>query len=168
MKFLKFSFVFIIIFSLCSLSCFALSATTYADLSPTASHVQNLISSAMNYSDFLDSDYVVFQDSQYSYRICWAKELNYNGRVISSDDVQSISYVRNGSGYDYTWSYSYDDSDSFNLTVNHLVISNIDGVGAFSPTYDDYKYHHNSHWLLIFSLSFLGVLMFLAFRRTFR
>lgn len=168
MKYLKFFLCFVFLISIFSFNCFALSASTYADLSPTSSQVQNLVSSANNYKSFQSSDYVVFQDGQYSYRIVWGDDIEVNGNSLSSDKVEVISYVRLGSGFDYTWSYSYTADDTLSLTINHLVVSNIEGVGASSPTFEEYSFQHKVNVLLIFIMAFVGVEMFLAFRRTFR
>lgn len=168
MKFLKISLCFIIIISIFSLSAFALSSSTYADLSPTSSQVQNLVSFAYNYKSFKKADYVVFQDAQYSYRIVWADKINFEDNRVSASDVEIITYSRSGTTGSYTYSYDYSTDAAFSLAVNNLVVSNIEGVGSASPVYEEFISQYHTKKLLIFIMAFLGVVMFLAFRRTFR
>lgn len=150
-----------------SVNAFALSGTTYADLSQSSSTVQNLISYANNYDDFISSDYVVFQNGQYSYYIFWG-DLEYNGTSVTASEAQCISYIREGSGYDYSYTYTYSDKQTLSLTVNHTVISNIDELGSSSALYEEYKQNFRSTAFNVFILAFLFVLMILAFRRTFK
>jgi len=44
---------------------------TYDDMESTSSQAENLIDYASSYESFMDSDFVVFHDSQYSYYIVW-------------------------------------------------------------------------------------------------
>ena len=56
MKFLKITLCCIMIIAVFSLNSFALSSSTYADLSQSSSTVQNLISYANNYDDFISDN----------------------------------------------------------------------------------------------------------------
>lgn len=167
MKFLKIALCCIMIIAVFSLNAFALTGSTYADLSQSSSTVQNLISYANNYDDFISSDYVVFQSGQYSYYIFWGK-IDYNGTSVTASDAQCISYIREGSGYDYAYRYSYSDKQSLSLTVNHTVISNIDELGSTSALYSEYKQNFRVTAFNVFIIAFLFVLVILAFRRTFK
>lgn len=168
LKFFKISLCSIMIIAVFSLNAFALSSSTYADLSQSSSTVQNLISYANNYSDFITSDYVVFQNGQYSYYIFWGDDFEYDGISVTASEAQCISYIREGSSYDYAYKYTYSDAQNLSLTVNHSVISNIDELGSSSALYLEYKQNNRDTAFNVFILGFLFVLMILAFRRTFK
>lgn len=167
MKFLKISLCCIMIFVLFSVNCFALNASTYADLAQSSSQVQNLISYAHSFDSFINSDFVVFQSGQYSYYIFWG-DLEYNGTSVTASEAECISYYREGSGYDYQYHYVYDDSEDLSLTVSNLVVSNIDELGSSSALYEEFRSYNRDKAFGIFILAVLIVTMFLAFRRTFK
>lgn len=144
----------------------ALSSSTYADLSPTSNNVQNLLSCAMNYDSFLYSDYVVFQDGQYSYRIVWADKLTVSGSTVSSDSsVEYITYSRNGSNYDYTYVYDYGTDSTFRLSANHLIVSNVEGLGARSELYSNFQNLVQSKHFRIFMIALTMVIAFVTLRK---
>lgn len=166
MKFLKILLCCVLIMVVFSVSCFALSSSTYADLSPTASQVSNLISAAMNYESFLFSDFVVFQDAQYSYRIVWSDKLEYSSGTVSSDSpVEIITYTRNGSNYDYTYTYSYSTDNSFRLTANNLTVSNVEGLGARSELFANFEAINQRRLYQVFSLALIIVIAFVTLRK---
>lgn len=166
-KFLKITLCSIIIIAVFSFNAFALSGSTYADLSQSSSTVQNLISYANNYDDFITSDFVVFQSGQYSYYIFWG-DIEFDGTLVTASEAQCISYIREGSGYDYSYTYTYSDKQTLSLTVNHLVVSNVDELGSTSALYEEYKINYSDTALGVFMLALIFVLMCLAFRRTFK
>lgn len=167
MKFLKISLCCILIICVFSLNVFAYSGSTYTDLSQSSSTVQNLISYAYNYDSFLGSDFVVFQDGQYSYYIFWG-DIDYDGTLVTADEAEYISYVRQGSVYDYSYIYTHNVDESLSLTVNKLVVSNIDELGSVSSLYEDLNHNYRVLTLFVILLAFIFVLMVLAFRRTFK
>lgn len=166
MKFLKIFLCSVIIMVVVSLPALALSSSTYADLSATSSHVQNLLSCAMNYNSFLVSDYVVFQNGQYSYYIVWSDKLEYSSGTVSSDSsVEYISYIRTGSGYDYAYNYSYGTVETFDLNVQHMTVSNIEGLGARSELYGNFIFQNQKRLYQIFSLALITVIAFVTLRK---
>ena len=167
MKFLKISLCCILIICVFSLNAFAFSGSTYGDLAQSSSNVQNLITYAYNYDSFLGSDFVVFQDAQYSYYIFWG-DLDYEGSVVSADEAEYICYSREGSGASYSYSYSYAEDIPLSLTVNKLVVSNIDELGSVSALYEEINHNYRVLSLFVILLAFTFVIMVLAFRRTFK
>lgn len=166
MKFLKIFLCSVLIMVVFSVSVFALNSSTYSDLSPSASQVTNLISSAMNYESFLFSDFVVFQDAQYSYRIVWSDKLEYSSGTVSSDSpVEIITYTRTGSGYDYTYEYTYSTDSAFRLTVNKLTVSNVEGLGARSEVFANFESINQRRLYQIFSLALIIVISFVTLRK---
>lgn len=166
MKFFKILLCSIIITAVFSLSCFAMNYLTYADLSPTSSQVTNLISSAMNYETFLFSDFVVFQDGQYSYRIAWSDKLDYSSGMVSSESpVEIITYARTGSNYDYTYVYSYSTDNNFRLSADRLTVSNVEGLGARSEVFANFESIHQRRLFQIFSLALITVIAFVTLRK---
>lgn len=167
MKFLKITICCILIVSVFSLNAFAFSGSTYADLSQSSSNVDNLISYAYNFDSFIGSDYVVFQDSQYSYYIFWG-DLKYEGSRVTSEEAEYIRYYREGSGVSYSYSYEHSEDVPLSLTVNKLVVSNIDELGSVSSLYEDLNHNYRILTVFVILLAFIFVLMALAFRRTFK
>lgn len=151
--------------SMFCINSFALSSSTYADLSATSSQSQNLISYAMNYDSFLYSDYVIYQSAQYSYYIVWADKLEFKNGTVTGDNIEYISYIRSGSGYDYQYNYDYGTDDSFSLSVNHMTISNINGLGFKSEYYNSFLDSHYNKYFIIFVLAGIFVLVLTSLRR---
>ncbi len=162
-KFLKafsLSLLFVLVFSL---NVFAFSTSTYNDVSATSSTAQNLIYKAVNYDSFENSDFIIFQNEQYSYYIVWG-DLKYNGSSVTGSNVEYIQYFRSGSGFDYQYYYQYSTDTQFSLSVNNEVVTNIDGLGFVSPQYREFDYQNNSIRLLIFICACAGAVMILTFR----
>lgn len=167
MKFLKILLCCVLIFAVFSLNAFAYSGSTYADLSQSSSNVQNLITYAYNFDSFLGSDYVVFQDAQYSYYIFWG-DIKYEGSSVTSDEAEYIRYYREGSGTSYSYTYDHSEDVPLSLSVNKLVVSNIDELGSVSSLYEELNHNYRVLTLFVILLAFIFVIMVLAFRRTFK
>ena len=167
MKFFKISICCFLIVCVFSLNAFAFSGSTYGDLSQSSSNVDNLISYAYNFDSFLGSDFVVFQSGQYSYYIFWG-DIDYENSRVTADKAEYISYIREGSGSSYAYTYSHGVNESLSLNVNKLVVSNIDELGSVSSLYEDLNNNHRILTVFVILLGFIFVLMALAFRRTFK
>lgn len=166
MKFFKIALCCVMIMVVFSMPALALSSSTYADLSATSSTTQNLISCAMNYDSFLFSDYVVFQNGQYSYYIVWSDKLEYSSGTVSSDSpIEYISYIRTGSGYDYSYNYSYGTDETFSLNVFNMTVSNVEGLGSRSELFSTFLSQHQSRLYQIFSLAIIIVIAFVTLRK---
>lgn len=163
MKYIKIAVVAVLAFCVLSVNAFALNTSTYADISSTATNTQNLINYAINYDSFKDTEYVVFQSAQYSYYIVWG-DFEYNGTSVTSDKVEYIQYYREGSGYDYVYQYSYGANEVFALSVNNVVVSNVEGLGMSSNLYRDYEYYRSFDLNTILFGGALLVIMILTFR----
>lgn len=163
MKYFKICLCCVIIFALFSVSSFALTSTTYADLSSTSSQGQNLLNLALNHDTFKNKDFVIYQDGQYSYYIVWG-DLTYAGSRVSADKIEYIRYYREGSSYDYTYSYIYGTDTQFSLTVNNLVVSNVDGLGFISTLYEEYENRKFTKEFGIFSCALLFCIALTSFR----
>ena len=165
MKYLKISICFIVVISMFCVNAFALTSSTYGDLSATSSQSQNLLSYAMNYDSFLYSDYVIYQGAQYSYYIVWADKLEYSNGKVTGSNVEYISYIRNGSGYDYHYNYDYGTDSSFTLNVSHMTISNVQGLGLKSEYYTSFLDSHFNKYFIVFGLASLFTLVLTSLRR---
>lgn len=158
--------VFLLLMVIFSMNAFALSNSTYTDLSSTSSQASNLLSYAMNFDNFLYSDFVIYQSAQYSYFIVWADKLTYeNGVVTSEGSIQYVSYVRADSSYNYNWQYG--ESADFTLSVNHMTISNVDGLGFKSSLFNEYIFFDNFKNFSIFGLAALLVVAVCSLRKVF-
>lgn len=148
--------------ALFALPCSALSHSTYQALSQNNSNVQNLISLALNYDNFTESQFVCYQNGQYSYYIVWGDLFVENDNVYSNTEVNYISYTRND---DYTYSYTSGTSSNFSLTVYDVFVSNIDGWGMRSALYSEYEYQENFEKFAIFGTSILFVILLTKLRK---
>lgn len=166
MKFFKIFLCSVIIMAVFSMSAFAFSTSTYGDMSSNSTQVQNLLSLAMNYDSFLYSDYVIFQNGQYSWYIVWSDKLEVSSGAVSSEGpVEYISYIRTGSGYDYSYNYTYGTDESFSLSGTHLTVSNVDGLGFKSELYQTFRDSHYTRYFQIFGMAALLVIMFVTLRK---
>lgn len=166
-KFLiSFSVFSILLFSFVPCS-YAFSTSTYADIVQSSTQSNNLISLAENYDSFSNSDFVVAQIGQYEYRIFWGN-LNYNGSSITGSEVEYLQYVREGSGYDYQYHYRYGTDSTLSLTVNHIVVSNIDSVGMRSAIYVQYNDYDFKLVFFIFMTAIMLASLFLIFRSVYK
>lgn len=156
-SFLKYLGVFCVVLILVSSStvlCFAYSGNTSVSLSQNNSTVQNLISYAANYDGFYDSDYVVYQDEQYSYYIAWG-DLTVANDVVSGVNVDCIHYYRSGSSGSYEYNYTHSVESTFQLVVNHSVVTSIAGLGGASSLYNQLKFYHFGLYLIVFITGFM-------------
>ena len=138
---------------------------TYADLVGTSSQAVNLLNYAMNFDSFRDSDFVIFNDEQYSYYIVWGKDFTYTSSTVVGSDVEYVRYYRSGSTGSYQYYYTKGSENSFSLTYDNLVTSNLNEVGVVSPTYETYEYQYNTTLLFILAISLLFGMMLRGFRK---
>lgn len=146
----------------------------YATVASTSNNALNLLYRAINYESFKDSDFIIFQDGQYSYYIVWGDLAASDTRVTGSD-IEYIRYVRNGSTYDsyYTYDYGTDSSFSLALSSEYQTTSNLPGVGFVSMAAVQYDYYYQAAEkymsvldMFVLLLAFVFVLMICAFRGT--
>lgn len=163
MKYIKVIVVSICLFAVLSVNALALNTSTYADIASSSSNAQNLLNFAMNFDSFKNSDYVIFQNAQYSYYIVWG-DLTYNDTYVSANKINYVQYYREGSGYDYLYNYAYGTDNTFRLNVGNVVISNIEGLGMSSNLYRDYEYYQKTDLYVILFGGALLVIMILTFR----
>lgn len=135
---------------------------TYSDVSSTSSQAVNLVNYAANFESFIDSDFVIFCDSQNSYYIVWGDLENNNG-IISGSDVEYIHYYRTDNYNSYT--YQYGTENSFGLNPDNLCTSNIENFGFRSSAYETFKLNDSIETALIFITGFLFVIMITRLRR---
>ena len=166
-KFFIFSFCLIVVFSIFVLPCSALSINnTYSDLPYNNSICNNLITYAMNYDSFLNSDFVVFRSSQYDYYIVWGNLRTSGSSVISDSLVEYIHYFRDGDIYNSEYKYQYGTDSDFLLNSDSVNTSNIDGYGFKSPIFSTFEYENNVLNFFIFILGFLFILVLVRLRRS--
>lgn len=147
-------FLLICVLILSVSSVFAYSGSTYTGLSQSNSTVQNLISYAANYEGFYDKDYVVYQDGNYSYYIVWG-DLTSANDVVSGVNVDCIHYYRSGSAGSYEYNYTHSVESTFQLVVNHSVVTSISGIGGASSLYHQLKFYHFGLYLIVFITGFI-------------
>lgn len=135
---------------------------TYSDVSSTSSQAVNLVNYAANYDSFINSDFVVFCDVQYSYYIVWG-ELELKDGIVSGTDIEYIHYYRTDSYNSYTYEYGTDVS--FALNSDKLCTSNIENYGFRSAVYEEFKLWEILNSLLIFIVGMLFVIMVLRLLR---
>lgn len=160
------SFILIVILC-CNLifSCSALTISdTYSDVTSTSSQANNLINYAMNYNNFLYSDFVIFSDDLNSYYLVWSDDLVFDGVTVSGSDVEFVHYFRSGSAGSYSYSYEYGIDSAFSLSSSFVCTSNIAEFGFRSALFDEYYHRHEMLLLFLLICSFGFVLMILSLR----
>lgn len=163
MKYIKISVVVVLLLCVLSVNALAFNGSTYGDMASSSTTTQNLLNFAMNFDSFKNSDYVIFQNAQYSYYIVWG-DLTYNDTSVTANQINYVQYYREGSGYDYIYNYAYGTDNAFNLNVGNVVISNIEGLGMSSNLYRDYEYYQKTDLYVILFGGALLVIMILTFR----
>lgn len=127
----------------------------------TSSQAINLINYAMSFDSFHGSDYVIFNDSEYSYYIVWGKLDNVNGQV-TGENVEYIHYYRTStSGYSTNYLYEAGADRSFVLSLSseYVATSNVSEVGFVSQQVVQNDFTSDIVWLLTFGVAFLFVIM---------
>ena len=164
---MKVKFICIILcLFLFALPCSALSHSTYSGLSQNNSNVTNLISMALNYDNFLESKYVVYQSGQYDYYIVWGDlYINGSGNIVSDAEVIYIRYYRTGSGTNYYYEYLPGTDSSFNLTPYDMIVTNVGGIGMQSQLFREYDYQENFKKFAIFGTSVMFVILLTKLRK---
>lgn len=130
----------------------ALTVSTYSNTFSTGTAANNLLTLIPE-----NNYYVVFtsSDSTYIFYSVSKSDFLINGSSISASHIKSIR--QSSSGYTGTV-YSFDDDDDLNLTVNHIVASNLD----FKEASKSYNYSSDSFQdrVKLILLVFLPILIF--------
>lgn len=140
----------VLVFFTCLLNPKALTINgLYGDMGSTSSNTENLLLYAKNLdSNFIEKDYVIFRNEQYSYYIVWG-DLTFNGSSVTGSDVDYIRYVRDNS---MLYSYDVGVDQTFTLSnINYLVTSNVNGLGIASPIFETMEHEANVIKLAVFS-----------------
>ena len=141
----------------------------YGTVTCTSTQASNLLYMAMNYESFKNSEYIIFQDEQYSYYIVWGDLYIEDGVVKEVESIEYIHYYRSGSSnYDYTYVYEYGTDTSFDLYLDstYQTTSNIPGVGFVSMVSAQYNFYSSASDFYIFGTALLFVVMICALRGT--
>lgn len=134
----------------------------------TSTNAINLLTYAMSFDSFKGSEYVIFNDSDYSYYIVWGDLKHENGRIVSEGSVRYIRYYRtSSSGYSGTYVYVDGEDDSFMLTLSdeYITTSNIAEVGFRSQVGEQYEFYNSASMLLVFAVAMIFAIMLKVFRR---
>lgn len=140
----------------------------YGSVASTSSNAVNLLNLAMNYKSFAGSDYIVFNDSQYSYYVVWG-DLEHTGNQVTGSDVEYIRYYRTDStSYNGTYTYVYGEGSSFllNLSDEYQTTSSLPEVGFVSLAAEQYQFYSGASDFFVFGLAILLVVMFCVLRGT--
>lgn len=133
----------------------------------SSSQAVNLLNYAMTFDSFKFSEYVIFNDSDYSYYIVWGDLKNENGKVTSSGAVDYIRYYRiSSSGYNNTYVYDVGSDGSFDLSLSeeYICTSNVPGAGFRSQVGEEYEFYNSASMFLIFAVAMLFAIMIKSFR----
>lgn len=134
----------------------------------TSSQAVNLLNYALTFDTFKDSEFIIFNDSDYSYYIVWGDLINDDGKIVSSGSVDYIRYFRtNVSGYTSTYSYEVGKDDSFvlNLSDEYICTTSVAESGFVSSTYVQHEFYRNAGILFVFAVSMIFAIMLKMFRR---
>lgn len=134
----------------------------------TSTNAINLLTYAMSFDSFKGSEYVIFNDSDYSYYIVWGDLKHENGQVKSNGAVEYIHYYRTStSGYNSVYSYQVGGDSSFvlDLSSEYITTSNIEEVGFRSQVGEQYEFYNSASMLLVFAVAMIFAIMVKVFRR---
>lgn len=137
-------------------------------VSSTSTQAVNLLNYAMSFDSFNGSEYVIFNDSEYSYYIVWGDLKHEDGQVSSSGAVEYIHYYRTStSGYNSVYSYAVGNDSAFDLALSeeYICTSNVTGVGFRSQVGEQYEFYNSASMLLIFAVAMIFAIMLKVFRR---
>lgn len=141
--------------------------STYGDVTSTSTQANNLINYAMSYESFKDSNYVIFNDVQYSYYIVWSDDLNLNSNnIVTATNIEYVHYYRDStSGYSSNYVYDYGTDSSFTLSSSYVNTSNLPNYGFKSVLHSEYINFELEKNFLIMMLAFIFVIMVKNLRR---
>lgn len=143
-------------------SAFALSTSTYSDVTSSGSTVNTLLSLIPDRGSG-KYDYLVFTNSSDSYYCFYGNDFEINNNVISASDCQYIHYYRLGQTYSYTYDFG---SQNLSLTVNNIVCSNLDLQKASNSfSFDEYQ---NNMILYVSAIIIAVFIIFSCLRGWFR
>lgn len=134
----------------------------------TSTQAVNLVSYALTFDSFKDKEFVIFNDSDYSYYIVWGDLKHEGNKVVSSGEIEYIRYYRiSSSGYNNYYTYEVGEDSSFvlNLSNEYIVTTNVDGVGFVSNTYEQHNFYHETGLFCILLVSMVFAIMIKTFRR---
>lgn len=134
----------------------------------TSSQAVNLLNYALTFDSFAGSEFIIFNDSDYSYYIVWGDLKREGDRVVSTGSVEYIHYYRvSASGYStyYTYQTGTDDGFILNLSNENICTTNVEGTGFVSSTYVQHEFYQNAGVLLILAVSMVFAIMVKSFGR---
>lgn len=137
-------------------------------VSSTSTQAVNLLNYAMSFDSFNGSEYVIFNDSEYSYYIVWGDLTHEGGQVTSFGAIEYIHYYRTSStGYTNNYIYEFGSDSSFGLSLSseYICTTNIQGVGFRSQVGEQYEFYNSASMLLIFAVAMIFAIMLKVFRR---
>lgn len=143
-------------------------SSLYGTVTSTSTNAVNLLNYAMSFNSFYGSEYVIFNDSEYSYYIVWGDLEHEDGQVTSSGAVEYIHYYRTStSGYtsNYIYESGVDSSFGLSLSSEYICTTNLQGVGFVSQVGEQYEFYNSASMLLIFAVAMIFAIMLKVFRR---
>lgn len=113
----------------------------FASVSPTSDVAVDLLTLAMNKTDFLNQDYIIFRNEWGSYYIVWG-ELSTDGVYVYGNDVQYIQYYC-ADTHQGIWQYSNGSDSSLTLYLNDgaYPTSSVENVGFVSMLSVEYEHY---------------------------
>lgn len=164
----KIILVILTVLMLCSVFLLPSSALTvsdtYSDVTSTSSQAVNLVNYAANYESFIDSDFVIFCDSQNSYYIVWG-DLECDGDIVTGEDIEYIHYFRSGSSGASYYSYVYGTDVVFTLmSTDYVCTSNLSEFGFKSAVYSEYELFDDLDKFLVYMTAFLFIITIIKLR----
>lgn len=141
--------------------------SVYADLLSTASQSTLLLNYAQNQVSFANSEFVIFNDAEYSYYIVWGDlEYSSTSNLILADDVEYAHYYRTSStGYNSVYDLDVGTDTLLQLDLDDfMVVSNLDDVGYASVLHEQYNFYSDMRFFVLFGVSFLFAIMVMLFR----
>ena len=142
-------------------------SSLHGSVTSTSSQASNLLSYAMSYHSFQNSEFIIFNDSENSFYIVWGDLKNENGKIVSSGEVEYFrNYRTSSSGYSSTYVYDYGSDGSFSLSLSdeYICTTSVNESGFVSSTFLDYKFKQGSLLLFVFLVAAVFAIMIKSFR----
>lgn len=133
----------------------------------TSSQAVNLLAYAMSFDSFRGSEYIIFNDSEYSYYIVWGDLYEENGKIVSDGNIEYIRYYRtSSSGYTNIYQYALGSDSSFVLSLSeeYICTTSVDNVGFVSSVHQEYGFYQSAIMLMVFVVAMVFAIMIKNFR----
>lgn len=116
---------------------------------------QQLINIGMSrVDDFLDYNFIIFQNDTTYYMILF-KDYYFNNNLLQATNTIVFRYFREGSNYDYKYTYDMYNDSYVNFTTSYIFVSNLNiSKSSGSPIHQKLLDDYHIKWLIVLLVAF--------------